>query len=85
MITEIGQETHVIWEGEMAFKVSKDLIAGHIARILRVCNVFSKNMKNHLVIIDSAANLLPDLKDLDVDDLVRYLLDGLRDTLTALP
>lgn len=69
MIGEMGWETHIIYEGEIAFGVSMRLLEGSITRILRVCKVFKKNMRNGLVIAESAANVLPDLEDAEDDEL----------------
>ena len=69
MITEMGWETRVIWQGKMVFGRSRELFEGHVARIVRVCGVFSENMRRQLRIIDTTTNMLPDLKDLEGDDL----------------
>lgn len=63
MISEMGWETHVIFEAKMATGVSVAVMEGHMERILQVCRVFKKSMKNGLVKVKYATNGLPDLKD----------------------
>ena len=74
MISKMGWETHVIFEGKLATGVSMSRMEEHMARILQVCKIFKKNMKDGLVKVEYAANGLPDLKDekgnrLDHDEL----------------
>jgi hypothetical protein len=69
MISEMGWETRVIWQGKTVFGKSMELFEGHVARIVRVCTVFSENMRRQLLLIDTTTNVLPDLNDLEGDDL----------------
>ena len=69
MITEMAWETRVIWQGKIVFGKSRELFEGHVARIIRVCGVFSENLRKQLVIIDSTSNMLPELQELKGDDL----------------
>ncbi len=63
MISVMGWETHVIFEGRMATGTSVAVMEGHMERILHVCKIFKKSMKDGLVKVEYAANGLPDLKD----------------------
>jgi hypothetical protein len=63
MISAMGWETHVIFEAKMAMGVSVAVMEGHMERILQVCKIFKKSMKDGLVKVEYAANGLPDLKD----------------------
>ena len=63
MISAVGWETHVIFEGKMATGTSKAVMEGHMEHMLQVCKVFKKSMKNGLVKVEYATNGLPDLKD----------------------